>query len=271
MRALWLPGVLRDAGLTVVEHAGWRTRGSELRAIHGVVCHHTATSARTSDSAVARLLIVGRADLKGPLCQLGLRRSGVFDVITSGRGSHNGFGRWGNDSIGIEAYNDGVGEPWRPVQVDAYQRGCAAICRHLRLSASFVQGHKETDPRRKIDPAGIDMHAFRARVTDLLKPTPPPAAVPPRRILRPGSSGPEVVWIQACLAIIHNRWQQVPDPGPTDGEYGPKTAAAVLAVEKMHNAFLTAFTPDAPRHQQDGVATVATQDAITWWAQQAGK
>lgn len=168
MKAEWLADVLRSAGLTVHEVPGWRARGKELRTIHGVVAHHTATSARWNDSAVVDLLVKGRPDVPGPLSQLGLRRDGSYDLIAAGRSNHNGYGQWGNDSIGIEAYNDGIGEPWPAVQIDAYERGVAAILRHLGLSADKVLGHRETDPKRKIDPAGIDMPSFRSRVATLI-------------------------------------------------------------------------------------------------------
>src|SRR5690606_27640553 len=100
----------------------------------------------------------------------------------------NGYGTWGNDSIGIETYNDGVGEPWPRAQLDAFHAGTAAILRRLRLDSSRMLAHRETDPRRKIDPTGIDMHAARARVARLLRPEtapqshpappPPPAPAP---------------------------------------------------------------------------------------------
>ena len=101
-------------------------------------------------------------------------RDGTYVVIAAGRCNHNGYGTWGNDSIGIEAYNNGVGEPWPEVQLDAYRRGCAAICRHLGFNIAQVRGHKETDSGRKIDPTGIDMGHFRTAVAALLSPAPSP-------------------------------------------------------------------------------------------------
>lgn len=188
MRLPWLADVLRDAGCRVVEIPGWRGRGRDLAGVHGVVWHHTATPGRVSNDTVRRLLRDGRPDLPGPLCQLGLERDGTFVVVADGRGNHNGHGTWGNNSIGIEAYNDGVGEPWPRAQLDAFHAGTAAILRRLRLDSSRMLAHRETDPRRKIDPAGIDMHAARARVARLLRPEtapqsppappPPPAPVP---------------------------------------------------------------------------------------------
>jgi len=165
VRATWLPDVLRAAGLTVVEVPGWKGRGKELTAINGVVAHHTATGTNWTDARVDALLRDGRADLPGPLAQLGLRRSGAFVLVADGRANHNGYGQWGNASIGIEAYNAGDGiDPWPAAQLDAYQRGAAAILAHLGLGADRVLAHRETDPKRKPDPRGIDMVAFRARV-----------------------------------------------------------------------------------------------------------
>jgi len=183
MRLLWLPHVLRLAGVSVVEMSGWEARGRELDAVHGVVWHHTASSVRTTDASMERMLVTGRPDLVGPLSQLGLRRDGTWVVVASGRANHNGYGTWGNSSIGIEAYNDGVGEPWPTVQVESYVNGTAAILRHLGLNTASVKGHKETDPRRKIDPAGLDMNLMRARIAQRLtyvppapKPTPTPTS-----------------------------------------------------------------------------------------------
>jgi hypothetical protein len=175
MRVSWLADVLRDAGLEVVQHAGWKGRGRELDSVEGVVAHHTVTGPAVPDSVVADILIDGHSTLPGPLSQLGLDRAGRYHVIADGRCNHNGYGQWGNQSIGIEAFNDGQGERWPSVQIDAYQRGVAAILVHLGLPASKVLGHKETDPDRKIDPAGIDMAGFRTGVATIIdRGSPPP-------------------------------------------------------------------------------------------------
>lgn len=184
MRVDWLADVLRDAGCAVYEMGGWRDRGRDLDSVEGVVWHHTASTVHTSDTAMERILRDGRRDLPGPLAQLGLRRDGTFVTVAGGRANHNGYGKWGNNSIGVEAYNDGVGEPWPTAQVGAWVAGTAAICRHLGLDAGQVLGHKETDPRRKIDPAGIDMGVMRGRVESAIRllntlPTIPPTPTQP--------------------------------------------------------------------------------------------
>lgn len=177
MRVDWLADVLRDAGCAVYEMGGWRDRGRDLDSVEGIVWHHTASTVHTSDTAMERILRDGRRDLPGPLAQLGLRRDGTFVTVAAGRANHNGYGKWGNNSIGVEAYNDGVGEPWPTAQIDSWVAGTAAICRHLGLDAGQVLGHRETDPRRKIDPAGIDMDDMRRRIDTVLG-TPPPTPTP---------------------------------------------------------------------------------------------
>lgn len=131
----------------------------------GVVWHHTATGPRWADGHVAALLRDGRRDLAGPLAQVGIERDGTWVIVALGRANHNGYGTWGNDSIGLEFYNSGVGEPWPPEQVESGVVGTAAILRHLKKRpATAIKGHRETDPRRKIDPAGLDMTAIRQRI-----------------------------------------------------------------------------------------------------------
>ena len=172
MRLMWLADVLRSAGLDVVEHGDWHKRGRDLQSVEAVVIHHTVTKPSASDANVVKLLINGRADLPGPLCHLGLSRDGTFHVIASGKANHNGLGRFGNQTIGIEAFNDGHGEPWLAAQMDAYHRGCAAICRHLNWPVEKVYAHKETDALRKPYDPRFDMNTFRGHVAALLKPPP---------------------------------------------------------------------------------------------------
>ena len=178
-----LPRLLRAEGLTVVEHEGWRTRGRPGSfAPVGVLCHHTATRATSSDDAVCRLLIGGRSDLPGPLCQIGLARDGTVHLIAAGRANHAGSAKAsgtvaagdGNTLyIGIEAFNDGVGEAWPAVQYDAYVTLAAALTKHVTgNSVQTVRGHKETSVTGKVDPL-FDMDAFRVRVAAALEPAKP--------------------------------------------------------------------------------------------------
>ena len=178
MTVPWLAQVLKDAGLTVVEVAGWKIRGRPgvFGPVKGVICHHTAGKSYDRNAPSLDLITRGRSDLPGPLSQLCLGRDGTFYVVAAGRCNHAGKGFWqgisdGNRSfIGIEAENDGIGEKWPAVQLDAYKRGCAAILKHVKAPAKMVAGHREfaLPKGRKIDPANIDMDDFRADVAKLM-------------------------------------------------------------------------------------------------------
>ena len=144
----------------------------------GILLHHTACGEHSGDDPSLVEVIKGRAlgtpqQLVGPLCNLLLARSGTYHMIAAGKAYHAGLGaisfvpveNAGNTFlIGIEAENDGTGEPWGEAIMDAYARGCAAILKHLGLGADRCIGHKEYAPHRKIDP-DFDMNAFRARVS----------------------------------------------------------------------------------------------------------
>lgn len=170
----WLPGVLRAAGLRVVEQPGWQTRGNgDMGKVQFVLCHHTAEKIDSDMKPELRILTEGRPDLRGPLAQLGLGQDGTYYMIAAGLAYHAGAGSWkgitsGNaHSIGIEAENNGLGEPWPDVQMDAYARGCAAILKHIHAGVDMCVGHKEWAPTRKIDPS-FDMVAFRQRVLSFM-------------------------------------------------------------------------------------------------------
>jgi hypothetical protein len=172
-----LKKTLRKHGLKVVATPRWRRRGRPAStgafAPVGVLCHHTATSAKSSVASVLRLLIDGRSDLPGPLCQIGLGRDGTVYLIASGRANHAGSAKAsgtvaagdGNTLyIGIEAFNDGVGEPWSKEQYEAYVLLCAVLSVEITgNSANTVRGHKETSQTGKVDPR-FDMDDFRNRV-----------------------------------------------------------------------------------------------------------
>lgn len=180
---VWLPQVLRDAGLVVIEHPGWQSRGhGDMGKVQGVLCHHTG-GPLTGELPDIDVLVNGRGPpnpLAGPLSHLGLGRSGTFYMIAAGKGWHAGEGNWqgitdGNSHfIGIEAENTGEtsgprNDPWPAVQMDAYVRGCAAILKHVGAQAIMAVGHKEyaTPKGRKSDPS-FDMTTFRSRVAKIM-------------------------------------------------------------------------------------------------------
>lgn len=190
------PDILRNAGLKVKEHSGWRTRGHGAFSNVGVLTHHTATGPYTSNTTVFNLLIRGRSDLAGPLCNLGLDREGVVHIIAAGKAYHAGAAKasgtmaanssGNNVYIGIEAFNSGIGEKWNKKQYDSYVLLCAALSLKVTgNSAETVRAHKETSVTGKIDPFGptpyegtFDMSKFRARVKAKMNALTAPAPKP---------------------------------------------------------------------------------------------
>lgn len=210
MTADQLVKALKDEGVDVREHAGWRTNNRNHRGpwgpVHGIVIHHTAGR----DSL--KLCFSGTSALPGPLCHTHLSKSGVATMVGHGRANHaGGFAANAHRSAvseakshprpdaaetidgnrhyyGIEIENLGDGRDEYPAeQYDAAVRWAAAICRFHGWTAQSVIGHKE-GTRRKIDPKGpvegrgdFDMDIFRADVQKRLdagKPKPSTPAKP---------------------------------------------------------------------------------------------
>ncbi len=236
--------VLQQAGLKVAECDGWQTRGiGDVGGIIGVICHHTANPDRTRNMPALRGLINGRTDptpLSGPLAQLGLGRDGTYYIVAAGRANHAGKGEWqgitaGNTHfIGIEAENTGGRDdtPWPAIQLDAYQRGVAAILKHIGKGADNCIAHKEWAPTRKTDP-DFDMVSFRAAVAGFLAQNVPAHPLIPavettataRPTLRRGlNNDPSLVkLLQRKIGAME------------DGVFGGDTEAAVRAFQRKNN------------------------------------
>lgn len=71
---------------------GWKTRsnGGSWNGVTGCMFHHTAMDA--SDAVNVRVLVNGRPDLRGPLCNFGGGDDGVIDIISAGPANHAGKG-----------------------------------------------------------------------------------------------------------------------------------------------------------------------------------
>jgi N-acetylmuramoyl-L-alanine amidase-like protein len=178
-------GLMRSVGLRVNETEGWRTRASQgqggfFKPI-GVMMHHTV-------SLGAAALTDIRTNIKANFF---VDRSGVIHIVAGGRANHAGFGAQrvlddvargvapsgtaaarglvdrpsGNGHFyGFENENKGDGvQVWPDVQLDTMARAAAALCRRHGWTSQRVIGHAEWT-RRKVDPRGVDMNTFRARV-----------------------------------------------------------------------------------------------------------
>ena len=242
---IWLPDVLKTAGLKIALVNGWENRGrGDVGNIFGVICHHTA-GPRTGNMPSLNTLINGRSDLPGPLAQLGLGRDGTYYVIAAGKCNHAGQGMWkgitqGNTNfIGIEAENTGLSNdlPWPEVQMQAYRHGVAAILKHIGQGADFCAGHKEyaLPKGRKTDPT-FDMAAFRSSVAAIITGAAPalaqiPAIEPASRTgaaaarptLRRGAAGELVKVVQRKVGVS------------SDGAFDAQTEAAVRVFQRNHD------------------------------------
>lgn len=180
---IWLPGVLRKAGLTVVEIKGWQDRGhGDVGKILGAMHHHTAEKIDDDKKPALDTITYGRKASKGvkallgPLANLGLGQDGIFYMIAAGLAWHAGPGNWkgvttGNGSfIGTEAENNGIGEAWPSIQIECFARGSAAMAMFCKFKVEMVCGHKEyaLPKGRKIDP-NFDMDSFRKMVMTYIK------------------------------------------------------------------------------------------------------
>lgn len=185
----------------------WRTRGRPASTgpfnPTGVLCHHTASPAGTSDHTDISCILAGNSSAPGPISQLYLGRTGTVYLVAAGRANHGGSGiRPGIDSscadmnaalVGIEAGNNGIGEVWGDALTTVYAEVVAALCAFYGWPVEAVYLHATTGPpyggcNSKIDPAGPwqrqpdigsatwDLETWRQFVTEMGGASP----VPPR-------------------------------------------------------------------------------------------
>jgi LysM repeat protein len=176
---IWMAAAFRKNGLQVREVKGWKTRGrQQMFAPRGVVFHHTASNRNAGADPSLAICVHGRSDLPGPLCNVLVARDGTVYVIAAGRTNHAGLGgAWrnipknsGNAYLaGVEVENNGIGEPWPERQLRACDQVFATLLVGLRRRESWLCGHKEWAPKRKIDPANIDLDDYRLRVRKAIR------------------------------------------------------------------------------------------------------
>lgn len=167
-RVLGMADAIRATGVSVMEVAGWQTRGNPTLRPLGIVHHHDV-SHPDREASMRRLITDGRSDLLGPLYNVWIDRAGVAWIIASGKANHAGRGGWqglaGNSTtIGLCLANNGTGEPYPPAQMTAWERTTIGLNRLVGVTAEFNCGHKEWAPTRKIDPAHQNMERFRSTI-----------------------------------------------------------------------------------------------------------
>lgn len=278
-----LADVMRRTGFPVIEVDGWQyaarsSGGYNSGAPNHIMAHHTA-SPKSSDGWNDVIYITENAEY-APLSNLYLSRTGTIYVCAGGATNTNGSGNdpcgklspdsMNSNAVGIEAANDGVGEVWPQIQLDAY----IAMCRELQaaygIDVEQLHAHWEYAPSRKIDPAGPprpmgggpnasswNMDEFRDDVDGQLPPIPtpiPPTPIPtpnpptteddPMRILILEDAGNAAVLLTGHVATwldpgrytaFHNAYPIVDEPA---------------AVSWLANCVVTGPLPDGVRENQ---------------------
>lgn len=159
---------LREAGLDVVEYDGWKTRSRSSGGYDPgrpvvVMWHHTASS--TSPENDAYYMCYTSSDR--PICNVMMDRTGKAWVLAAGCTNTNGKGgpvtippsntvpkdSMNTYAVGMEICNNGVGESYPQVQIDAAFKVSLTLCSRLGLVPDAVETHQHYAPDRKIDPA----------------------------------------------------------------------------------------------------------------------
>lgn len=210
-RAREINARLRAAGVTVHEWAGWEYRGNgQTSAYEGCLVHHTATAYGNAP----RVLVDGRPDLSGPLCNYAGNADGSVTVIAAHPANHAGAsgGRsmgplpvtslFNKRVMGLEIVYPGD----RPMR-DAQYHTALLWSRIVTdvLGGGDIQrarAHAETSITGKWDPGDapgrtINMAAFRA-AADIVGANPVEDDMQPTDVVKdPGGGRWGWVWLNA--------------------------------------------------------------------------
>lgn len=174
---------LREYGVTVLEEPGWEARGNGTTSDYlGALIHHTASQSSYQKPEPTRgMVISGRRDLPGPLCNMLGLYDGRLRLIAAHPANHAGASggrfmgplpvtRGFNKHVwGLEIDYDGV-SPMSPEQHQSAVAFGAVVTRVLRRpNAEWIRAHAETSITGKYDPGWapnktIDMAAYRREV-----------------------------------------------------------------------------------------------------------
>lgn len=176
---------LKKYGVKVVLSPGWERRGNgQVSDYEGGLMHHTATgySNATPGSNVHKLLVEGRPDLSGPLCNSAGNEDGSVTIISAGPANHAGAS--GGRSMGplpvTSSFNKRVwgheivypgNTPMKPAQYNTMIILGKVICEILKTNSQCIRAHAETSITGKWDPGyapgkTINMTEVRTDITN---------------------------------------------------------------------------------------------------------
>lgn len=256
MAYLNLPAALAKRGLTVETVPGWETRsnGYDLTA-RAAICHWTAGPRASTTRPSLNIVVNGRPDLTGPLCNVYLDRRGVAVVVSARAANHAGAGNWrgvsGNSKLfGTECEAAGS-DDFTALQRVAYPRVNAAFCDLGGFGPEMIAGHYEyaLPKGRKTDPQGYTMDQMRQQVAAILAGPPSlnPFATPEEDLDAKQAQQLADIWTKT----VGQKLPLTGRPGPdTDDPYGHvlsadgaarQALAKVTALEKTVNAIAAAL------------------------------
>jgi hypothetical protein len=261
---------LRAAGITVHEAPGWQNRGNGYVSNYvGGLVHHTATGFGKAlpGTGVYDLLVNGRSDLDGPLCNYAGNDDGSITIIAANPANHAGAsgGRsmgplpvtklFNPRVLGLEIVYPGT-VPMRAGQYRSalvWARAVADVVGGGDIDR--VRAHAETSITGKWDPGyapsqTIDMAAFRRDATNPFE----------EDFMAAITDSDQQALIWRLEALVHGRATVA--GGPTKGEK-VELASAVAATRASVSALTTAVAALANDPDLDPVAVEAIlRDAV---------
>ena len=223
-----LADVLRGAGVAVEEVDGWPFRarsgaGFPQSGPAAIIVHHTASGPGMDGLGDVRFMTLD-CDVK-PMANLYLDRGGRWWVCAAGATNTNGKGgplgplpqnSANSRVIGIEAGNNGLGEPWPDVMQESYVAGVAALAGRLRhrpgtrvrpprVGAGTQDRPGRPEPVRVRQPALVVGHGSLPRPPSRERRGMPPARPTGRRARAAGARERDVRRAARRLVVVDRR------------------------------------------------------------------
>lgn len=175
---------LRAHGVPVKFHPGWESRGNgQSSAYQGLIWHHTATGFSVNAPSI---LVNGRPDLRGPLCNTSGNSDGSITIVAAHPANHAGAsggrsmgplpktGSFNRLVWGHEIVYPGV-QPMTDAQYRSATILGAVVSQILgRPNADWCRGHMETSITGKWDPGfangrTYDLNKMRADTVAVMR------------------------------------------------------------------------------------------------------
>lgn len=203
------------------------------------MAHHIVSRRSQGLTPFLNLCKKGRADLPGPLCNVYGGFDRVARIICMGWANHSGKGGPVTVEKGVIPQNNGRAyflgtefeggldpDDWRDEDHEFQARVLAAQLDWLGVTEKSHHEHKTWAPGRKSDRLGYTLSTARSRIATVLsQPKEEDMALLP---MRKGdgtgsreSKKSDVAWVQRMLNRAYGAGLT------TDGNYGPKTSAAI--------------------------------------------